>query len=110
MDKYSNKKCFDKKYNLFHAEIINSSWKHDKPKDSETHLELIVVSPEFEGIKKSKREELIRSLLKEEISVTEAFTCKLLTPSKWYDSNQRGLKLSEKFADPPFFVGKPATH
>ena len=25
----------------------------------------------------------------------------MLTPSKWYDSNQRGLKLKEIYTDPP---------
>ena len=91
---------------MFHAEITNSSWKHDKPKGSETHLELILVTPDFEGVKKAKREEIVKSLLEKEISQTEAFTFKLLTPSKWYDSNLRGLKIKEVFADPPVAVGK----
>ncbi len=30
---------------------------------------------------------------------------KLLTPSKWYDSNQRGLKLNEVYGQPPVFNG-----
>lgn len=65
-------------------------------------MELILVTPEFEGIKKSQREETVKQFLNEEIKKTEAFTFKLLTPSKWYDSNLRGLKLDTNFADPPF--------
>ena len=65
-------------------------------------MELILVTPEFEGIKKSQREETVKQFLNEEIKKTEVFTFKLLTPSKWYDSNLRGLKLDTNFADPPF--------
>jgi hypothetical protein len=31
---------------------------------------------------------------------------KLLTPSKWYDSNQRGLKLETIYCRPPILDGK----
>ena len=48
----------------------------------------------------------MKDFLKDEIKETEAFTFKLLTPSKWYDSNQRGLKLKEVYDDPPIFTGK----
>jgi len=34
---------------LIHAEVVNTSWRHDKPVDAETHLELILVTTEFEG-------------------------------------------------------------
>ncbi|CAF0975620.1 unnamed protein product [Brachionus calyciflorus] len=85
--------------NLFEARVNNLSWKHDEPKDSEKYLEVIVVTPEFEGVLKSKRNDIITNLLKEETKGCEV-TYKLLTPSKWYDSNQRGLKLPSKYSDP----------
>ena len=31
---------------------------------------------------------------------------KCLTPSKWFDSNTRGLKLEKKYCDPPIAGGK----
>lgn len=46
----------------------------------------------------------MKDFLKDEIKETEAFTFKLLTPSKWYDSNQRGLKLKEVYDDPPIHL------
>lgn len=87
-------------YNLFHAEVKNTSWQHDK-QGAESHLELVLVTHDFEGVKKSERENTINEILKKEIETIEEFKLTLLTPSKWFDSNQRGLKLPEKYNQPP---------
>ncbi|RNA07366.1 hypothetical protein BpHYR1_012130 [Brachionus plicatilis] len=110
--------------NLIAAKVNNLSWKHDEPRDSEKYLEVVVVATEFEGMLKSKlyqRNELVTKLLEEETSgcqvtyqvVGKKFIktllivdVKLLTPSKWYDSNLRGLKLQEVYSDPPVCAGK----
>ena len=65
-------------------------------------MELILVTPEFESVKKSQREEIVKKILSDEIKKTEVFTFNLLAPSRWYNSNLRGLKLDTKFSDPPF--------
>lgn len=40
------------------------------------------------------------------MSILKNIFLKLLTPSKWYDSNLRGLKLDEVYSDPPVCDGK----
>ena len=76
-------------------------------------------------MKKEQRLQFVKSIIDDEIKKLETITfrvtykliknfeelirkfffLKLLTPSKWYDSNQRGLKLKEVIGKPPVLNG-----
>jgi len=42
-----------------HLDIINESHKHGVPKDGETHLKIVVVTPQFAGVSRVKREQRV---------------------------------------------------
>ena len=44
------KKAIKKSYNPVHIDIVNESFMHNVPKDSESHFKLLVVSNFFKNI------------------------------------------------------------
>jgi stress-induced morphogen len=42
-----------------HLEIINESHMHNVPKEAETHFKIVVVSPQFEGVTRVRREQKV---------------------------------------------------
>jgi len=47
--------------NAHFLDIINESHMHNVPKEAETHLKVVIVSPEFEGVPLVKRHQKVRS-------------------------------------------------
>jgi len=42
-----------------HLEIINESHMHNVPKEAETHFKIVVVTPQFEGVTRVRREQKV---------------------------------------------------
>jgi hypothetical protein len=55
---------------------------------------------------KYKRHKLINDLLADEIKMVHSVSLRLLEPTRWYNSIQRGLKLDEVYRTPPCMGGK----
>lgn len=53
-----------------------------------------------------KRHKLVNDLLADEIKKVHSVSLRLLEPTRWYNSNQRGLKLDEVYRTPPCMGGK----
>lgn len=66
--------------------LENESHRHNVPKGSETHWNLIIVSPRFEGLSRVQRQRTVYGVLDEEMKQKKgihALTMKALTPSEW---------------------------
>ncbi|OXA59709.1 Protein BolA [Folsomia candida] len=67
-----------------HVDIINESHMHGVPPDSETHLKVVVVSPQFDGLSLLKRHQKVQELLKEELeSGLHALSIIAKTEAEW---------------------------
>ena len=67
-----------------HIEVINDSFMHNVPPDSETHFKVIVVAKEFDQKNRLQRQKLIYQILSAELSDTvHALTMHTLTPHEW---------------------------
>ena len=67
-----------------HLELINESYKHNVPKGSESHWNVVVVSAVFEGQRLVRRQRAVYGALKAEMSGgIHALTMKTLTPEEW---------------------------
>jgi stress-induced morphogen len=67
--------------------LVNESHKHNVPRGSETHWNLIVVSDRFAGMSRVQRQRLVYGLLNEEMKQKggiHALTMKALTPAEWH--------------------------
>jgi|TARA_B110000305_G_scaffold210436_1_gene244134 stress-induced morphogen len=59
------KKAIKKSYNPVHIDIVNESFMHNVPKDSESHFKLLVVSNFFKNMTLIQRHKHIYSSLNE---------------------------------------------
>jgi stress-induced morphogen len=74
-----------------HVEIVDDSWRHaghqamaGKPQGEATHLQITVVSPEFEGVSLLARHRMVHQALKEAFAThLHALELKTLSPSEW---------------------------
>ncbi|XP_038222900.1 bolA-like protein DDB_G0274169 [Zerene cesonia] len=72
-----------------HLEVINESYMHNVPKNSETHFKVVVVSDKFDGLPLIKRHRLINDILKEELqSGVHALSIIAKTPEQWDKSDK----------------------
>ncbi|KAK9709540.1 BolA-like protein [Popillia japonica] len=72
-----------------HIEIINESYMHNVPKNSETHFKVLVVSNKFKDITLIKRHRLVNDILKEELqNGVHALSIMAKTPEQWESSNK----------------------
>ena len=63
--------------------VVNESHKHSGPA-TESHFNVICVSPEFEGQSRVQRQRAVNKLLQAEFDEgMHALTMKLLTPAEW---------------------------
>lgn len=51
-----------------HLEVVNESFMHSVPPNSETHFKVVVVSPQFEGKRQVARHQSIYRLLADELA------------------------------------------
>ncbi len=69
-------------------EVVNESYKHNVPKDSETHFKVVVVSNSFDGRSLIERHRMVNSILAEELrSGVHALSIQAKTADQWA-SNQ----------------------
>jgi len=67
-----------------HLEVVNESYMHAVPPDSETHFKLVVVSSEFEGKRQLQRHQQIYQLLAEEMAEgVHALALHTYSPDEW---------------------------
>ena len=74
--------------NPLHMTIVNESFKHNVPKDAESHFKVSIVSDKFTGLNKVSRHRLVMQEIKECMQTIHALSLKLLTPIEWQTSQQ----------------------
>lgn len=64
--------------------VVNESHQHNVPANSETHWNVIIVAPTFEGKNGVERHRAVYGALSDELSGgIHALTLKALTPEEW---------------------------
>lgn len=67
-----------------HCELINESYKHNVPPDSETHFKLVMVSEDFAGKAKVARHQAVYKCLADELAgPVHALALHLYTADEW---------------------------
>ena len=85
---------------LQHLEVVNESDNHNVPAGSESHFKVVLVSPEFIGLKLLARHRLVNTVLKEELSgQIHALAMHTYTEDEWR------LKKGEAPMSPPCHGG-----
>lgn len=65
-------------------ELLNESYKHSVPKDSETHFKLTLVSDKFEGMSRVKRHQQVYAVLADDMqNPIHALALHLYTEDEW---------------------------
>jgi len=73
--------------NPFHLEIYNESYKHNVPKDSESHFKLLVVSDSFMSKSPLERHRLVNNILREELkNDIHALSIETKTIAQWTEN------------------------
>jgi len=72
-----------------HLQIINESYMHSVPKNSETHFKVVVVSESFQDKKPLARHRLVNDALEQELkSGVHALSINAFTPEQWEKGRQ----------------------
>ncbi|MFT6085728.1 MAG: stress-induced morphogen [Glaciecola sp.] len=58
----------NKNFQMSYLEVLNESYLHNVPVDSETHFKVTIVSSDFEGKRLIQRQRLVNQLLSEELA------------------------------------------
>ena len=58
----------DSRFELQHLEVINESGGHNVPSGSETHFKVVLVTPEFEGLRLLQRHRLVNETLAQQLA------------------------------------------
>ena len=68
-----------------YLDVVDESYMHAVPPDSESHFKLLVVSETFEGVSLIERHRRLNELLTDELSQgLHALTMHTWTPEEWY--------------------------
>ncbi|GAB5354731.1 hypothetical protein AAMO2058_000144600 [Amorphochlora amoebiformis] len=103
-------KKLSEKLKPVHLEVINESFMHNVPKDSETHFKVIVVSDKFNDVKHIERHRLVQKILAKELEgPVHALSIKAKTPTQWEKSQKIEPSPSCRGGSKhdPRFQGKP---
>lgn len=77
---------------VVHLELTNESHMHSVPPDSETHFKLVLVSKDFEGLRKVGRHQKVYALMNSFMeSGLHALALHLYTPDEWQNLESREL-------------------
>ena len=69
---------------LVYSEVVNESHGHNVPKGSETHFKVVLVSPEFVGLRSVARHQKVYGIVAEELrSGVHALALHTYTPEEW---------------------------
>lgn len=75
-----------------HLEVINESFKHNVPPNSETHFRVVMVAPQFAEQKPVARHRQVNQLLADELAGgVHALSLKLYSPSQWEQAGGQAL-------------------
>lgn len=78
----------NKQFELTHLEVLNESYMHNVPANSETHFKVTIVSNDFEGKRLIQRQRLVNQLLAEELAgEVHALAQHTYTPQEWMKKN-----------------------
>lgn len=67
-----------------HLEVINESYKHNVPTDSESHFKIMIVSSSFQDKSLIERHRIVNTILKDELkSSIHALSIQAKTPSQY---------------------------
>lgn len=64
-------------------EVVNESYKHNVPKDAESHFKILAVSARFTNLSKIARHKMIFNILESEFKSIHALSMALYTPEEW---------------------------
>ena len=82
-----------KEMSPLYLEVVNESFMHAVPKDSETHFKVVVVSDEFEGLRLVNRHKMIYGLLSEQLAgPVHALALHTFTAKEWGQEKQKSPK------------------
>lgn len=69
-----------------HLEVRNESFRHNVPKDSESHFKVVVVSEAFRGKSLVVRHRMINTGLQEQLAgPVHALAIHAMTPEEWFE-------------------------
>ena len=78
-----------KKLDPSHLEVIDESYLHNVEPGKESHVRIVVVSEQFEGLNLVKRHQLIYQKINEELEgPIHAISLHTFTDSEWKDKNE----------------------
>ncbi len=64
-------------------EVVNESYKHNVPKDAESHFKIIAISDKFNNLTRIARHKMIFTILETELKSIHALSLALYTPDEW---------------------------
>ncbi len=76
-------------FEVTHLEVINESDRHNVPPGSESHFKVVLVSPDFEGLRRIQRHQAVYRQLGHLLeSGIHALALHTYTPDEWRDLAQ----------------------
>ena len=76
----------DSRFELQHLEVTNESGGHNVPPGSETHFKVVLVAPEFDGLRLLQRHRLVHETLASELAGgVHALAVHTYTGAEWQD-------------------------
>lgn len=73
---------------LLHLDVINESHNHNVPVGAESHFKVVLVSPDFEGLRLVARHQLVNRILEDELANRiHALAIHTYTESEWVTRN-----------------------
>jgi BolA protein len=69
-----------------HLDVVNESRNHNVPPGSESHFKVVIVTPQFEGMRLLQRHRAVHAIVAEELAEKiHALALHTYTPSEWYE-------------------------
>lgn len=73
-------------FNPIHLDVVNESANHNVPPGSESHFKVVIVTPQFEGMRLLQRHRAVNAIVAEELAEKiHALALHTYTPSEWYE-------------------------
>ncbi|MEZ5557244.1 MAG: BolA/IbaG family iron-sulfur metabolism protein [Pseudomonadales bacterium] len=93
------------RFELSHLEVINESAGHNVPRGSETHFKVVLVAPEFTGLRLLARHRLVNQTLAAELAGgVHALAIHTYTEAEWRE------RFGSAPLSPPCLGGRAADH
>lgn len=67
-------------------DVVNESSKHNVPAGSESHFKVVIVTPQFDGMRLLQRHRAVNAVVAEELAQDiHALALHTYTPNEWYE-------------------------